>query len=119
MKQALHLENLVFQAIQAENTDFGEEDRYWNGSIDELKKTINSQISDPETKRELLFKVEVLVHRAQRKIPETSKVINTIKGILNEFPLEIVELANKIREELVIPPTNFDFLTRQTLTDQV
>lgn len=119
MKQALHLENLVFEAIQAENTDFGEEDRYWNGSIHELKKTINTHIRDLEIKRELLFKVEVFVHRAQRKIPETSKVINTIKGIFNDFPMEIVELANKIREELVIPPTNFDFLTRQTLTEQV
>ncbi len=119
MKQALHLENLVFEAIQSENSDFGEEDRYWNGSIDELKKTINTHIHDPEIKRELLFKVEVFVHRAQRKIPETSKVINTIKGILNDFPVDIVELANKIKEELVMPPTNFDYLTRQNLTEQV
>jgi hypothetical protein len=33
--------------------------------------------------------------------------------------VEIVELANKIKEELVMPPTNFDYLTRQNLTEQV
>lgn len=119
MKQVLYLENLVYESIIAENSDYGEEDRYWNGSIDELKKTINSKIRDTEVKRELLFKLEVLIHRAQRKIPETSKIINNIKGIFNDFPMEIVEISNKIKEELVIPPASFDYLTRQSLTDQV
>ena len=50
MRQFLYFENLVFTTIKEENNDFGDEDRYWNGSIDDLKKTINTQIHNPEVK---------------------------------------------------------------------
>ena len=124
MKQFLYFESLVYDSILADQSklgldQFGEEDRYWNGSIDMLKKTISTNIKDSETKRELNFKLEVLIDKAQKKLPEVSFVNNLFKNILGDFPMEIVEIALKVREELVLPPVNFDFLTRQGLTDPV
>lgn len=119
MNQFLLFEKQLFQAITEQNDNFGEEDHYWNGSIDLLKKNINTNLKDPESKREFLFKLEVLINKAQKKPTETSIVGQFIKSSLNDLPMDIVEMALKVREELVLPPVNFDFLTRQGLTDQV
>ena len=112
MKQFRIYESSLYNIL-----DIPEEDQLWNGSIDDLKKMIN-QIMDYEIKREFSFKLEVLIHKSQKKLAETSKINNFIRGIMSDFPLEIMEMSYKIREELVIPPNNFDFLTRQGLTDQ-
>jgi hypothetical protein len=119
MKQFLFFENQIFEAIKSEDENFGDEDRFWNGSIDSLKKNISTNIKDSELKREFMFKLEVLIHKAQKKPAEASSVASFINNFLMDFPIEIVELALKVREELIIPPVNFDFLTRQGLTDQV
>lgn len=113
MKQFRYFENCLYTALE-----LAEEDRFWNGAIVDLKKMIK-KIEDPQIKRDFFFQLEVLIHQSQKKLPESSKITSVIRNILNEIPIEFVEISAKIREELVIPPTNFDFLTRQTLTEQV
>ena len=113
MKQYQYYLNCLYTELE-----LAEEDRFWNGSIDDLKKMIK-QIKDPHIKQDFNFKLEVLIHQSQKKLPESSKITSYIRNILNELPNEFVEISAKIKEELVIPPSNFDFLTRQTLTDQV
>jgi len=112
MKQFRLFETSLYEALELD-----EEDRFWNGSIDDLKKMIKD-LSDPEIKREFAFKLDVLIHKSQKKLPETSKINNFIKAILSDLSTEIIEMGSKIKEELLIPPTSFDFLTKQTLTDQ-
>lgn len=55
---------------------------------------------------------------SRRKQPESSFIYSQIKQNIYDYLLEFVDINNKIREEYLWPPHIFDFLTRQTLTEQ-
>jgi hypothetical protein len=93
------------------------ESRYWNGKISVIYEMI-TQIEDEDIKQELSFKLHNIVHIARKSFPEDSKISQNFRDIFIEIALEYPELSAKYREELGLPPSNFDYLTRQGLTDQ-
>lgn len=92
------------------------EARYWDGKISVIFDLI-SQIEDQETQYDLKFKLNNIIHAARKSFPEDSPIFESVKDIILEIALEYPESALKIREELGLPPTSFDYLTRQGLTD--
>jgi hypothetical protein len=99
--------------IPEEDTD----SRYWNGKISVIFEMI-SEIEDEDMKQELRFKLNNIIHIARKSFPEDSKIFENFRNIFIEIALEYPEISAKFREELLIPPANFDYLTRQGLTDQ-
>jgi hypothetical protein len=107
------------------------QDRFWNGSIEQIKQLVG-QVTDEELKYEYNCKVDILVHKARRWYPdevylpdadaETPKLVHQmtsrIRELIVKLALDIPEICNNTREELVMPPLVFDYLTRQGLTEQ-
>ena len=91
-----------------------EEKKFWNGSIDELKKRIDL-VQDEEKKFDFKNKLNCILHIAHKKGPEDSTVYDFVKKIFLDELENINETSNKIREELSLPPYTFDLLTRQSL----
>lgn len=54
---------------------------------------------------------------SRQKHPESSYVIEHFKSKLFDFMVDFVDINAKLREEYQWPPSSFDFLTRQTLTE--
>lgn len=94
-----------------------EENRFWNGSIDELKALANS-IYDSEKQEEMLFKIETLIHLARRKSHNDSALVPYFRNKLLDLGLEFNEISNSIREEMLIPPYTFDMYTKQSLNEK-
>lgn len=113
MNQFRTLEKKIYEML---NTP--EEDRFWNASIDDLKKNIN-KIENNEEKQFIKVYLDVLIDKSQKKNKENSYIGQTIINILGDCGIDTQETSNKLREEMVIPPFTFDFLTRQTLSEQV
>ena len=91
-----------------------EEKKFWNGSIDELKKRIDL-VQDEDKKFDFKNKLNCILHIAHKKGPEDSTVYDFVKKIFLDELENINETSNKIREELSLPPYTFDLLTRQSL----
>ena len=91
-----------------------EEKKFWNGSIDELKKRIEL-VENEEKKLDFKNKLNCILHLAHKKGPEDSTVYDFVKKIFLDELENINETSNKIREELSLPPYTFDLLTRQSL----
>ena len=91
-----------------------QEKKFWNGSIDELKKRIEL-VSDEEKKIDFNNKLNCILHLAHKKGPEDSTVYDFVKKIFLDELENINDTSNKIREEMALPPYTFDLLTRQSL----
>ncbi len=91
-----------------------QEKKFWNGSIDELKKRIEL-VSNEEKKNDFNNKLNCILHLAHKKGPEDSTVYDFVKKIFLDELENINDTSNKIREELALPPYTFDYLTRQSL----
>ena len=94
-----------------------EEQKFWNGSIDEIKKRI-SLVKDEEKKLDFTNKLNCILHISRKKGPEESPVYDFVKNIFLSELENINETSNKIREELSMPPYTFDLLTRQSLNEE-
>ena len=94
-----------------------QEKKFWNGSIDELKKRIEL-VQDEEKKLDFKNKLNCILHLAHKKGPEDSTVYDFVKKIFLDELENINETSNKIREELSLPPYTFDLLTRQSLNKE-
>jgi 3-phosphoglycerate kinase len=94
-----------------------EEHRYWNGSIDELKR-LSNMIDNIELKNQFLFKIEILIHQGRKKQKSDSVFIPYFKKIILDFALDFNEISNTIKDELTIHPTLFDIYTKQALNDK-
>lgn len=90
---------------------------YWDGSINSLKGLIE-QIEDEEMKIHMDYKLQVLIDKSQKKYPKNSKIYDTFRERIIDVCLEIPDLCNSTREELILHPFIFDYLTVQSLTDQ-
>ena len=113
---------LLLQQIQ-EHLGTTEEDQYWNNSLDILKSLIktfsissNQTELDLESKNHFLSKLDTLIHLSRKKHPHDSLLTPFIKSKLSELSLEFNDLANSLREELLIAPYTFDLLTKQSLS---
>jgi hypothetical protein len=109
------------------------QDRFWNGSIEQVKQLI-TQLPDEELKYEYTCKLDILIHKARRWYPDEvvvpengipadqskslSPMTSRIRDLLVKLALDIPDICNSVREELVMPPLVFDYLTRQGLTEQ-
>jgi hypothetical protein len=119
------------------------QDRFWNGSVEQIKQMI-TQITDEEVKYDFSCKLDILIHKARRNyqdqviapVPEqqqqqqqdnskieklpsvVSPINNRIRDLLIKLALDIPDICNSVREELILPPIVFDHLTRQSLTEQ-
>ena len=91
------------------------EKKFWNGSIDELKKRIEL-VQDEEKKVDFNNKLNCILHIAHKKGPEDSTVYDFVKKIFLDELENFNETSNKIREEMSMPPYTFDLLTRQSLS---
>ena len=94
--------------------DENEEKKFWNGSIDELKKRIEL-VNDEEQKLDFQNKLNCILHMAHKKGPEDSAVYDFVKKIFLDELENFNETSNQIREEMSMPPYTFDLLTRQSL----
>ena len=94
-----------------------EQKKFWNGSIDELKKRI-SQVESEEKQFEFNSKLNCILHIARKKGPEESPVYDLVKNIFLEQLENFNETSNKIREELSMPPFIYDKLTREKLNEE-
>ena len=94
-----------------------QEKKFWNGSIDEIKRRI-SLINDEEKKLDFNNKLNCILHIARKKGPEESPVFDFVKNIFLDQLENINDISNKIREELSMPPYTFDLLTRQSLNKE-
>ena len=94
-----------------------EEQKFWNGSIDEIKKRI-SLVKDEAKKFDFSNKLNCILHISRKKGPEESPVYDFVRNIFLEQLENINETSNKIREELSMPPYTFDLLTRQKLNEE-
>jgi hypothetical protein len=94
-----------------------EENRFWNGSIDELKSLARS-IPDFEKQEEMLFKIETLIHLGRRKSHNDSPLVAYFRNKLLDIGLEFNDISNTIREEMLIPPYIFDMYTKQSLNEK-
>jgi len=91
--------------------------RFWNGSIKEIEDLIE-KLEEEETRENNKFKLSNLIHMARKQYPADSVMFNHIKGLILDLALEFPDISLQLKEELVLPPTQFDYLTRQSLTDQ-
>lgn len=92
------------------------ESRYWNGSIQTIRNLIN-KIPDELIKEESLFKLNNLIHLSRKPYPQDSIMYKYIKNLINEITFEFPDVSTSLREELVLPPSNFDYLTKQSLSE--
>jgi 3-phosphoglycerate kinase len=106
----------MMQSSQALNKEEEPISYYWNGSIDVLKHKINTELNNTEIKSYLHFKLNNLIHMSLRKQPEDSLYYQLFRNQLIDLAMEIPEINNQIREELILPPFVFDYFTRQSLT---
>ena len=94
-----------------------EQKKFWNGSIDELKKRI-SQVVSETNKYEFNNILNCILHIARKKGPEESPVYDIVKNFLLELFENFNDTSNKIREELSMPPYIFDKYTRDELNEE-
>ena len=94
-----------------------EEKKFWNGSIDEIKRRI-SLVTDEEKKFDFNNKLNCILHIARKKGPEESPVYDSIRNIFLSELENINDVSNKIREELSMPPYIYDRLTRESLNKE-
>ena len=94
-----------------------EQKKFWNGSIDELKKRL-SQVVSETNKFEFNNILNCILHIARKKGPEESPVYDIVKNFLLELFENFNETSNKIREELSMPPYIFDKYTRDELNEE-
>jgi len=94
-----------------------EEKKFWNGSIDEIKRRI-SLVTDEEKKFDFNNKLNCILHIARKKGPEESPVYDSIRNIFLSELENINYVSNKIREELSMPPYIYDRLTRESLNKE-
>jgi len=55
---------------------------------------------------------------SRKKQPESSYVLENVRTIFNDYFVEFLDINAKCREEFLWPPHVFDYITRQTLTEQ-
>jgi len=93
------------------------DNRFWNGSIKEISNLIE-KIEDEEIKEQANFKLSNIIHMSRKQYPADSVMFNHIKSLILDLAMEFPEVSTPLREELVLPPVQFDYLTKQSLTDQ-
>ena len=91
--------------------------RFWNGSIQTIINLIN-KIPDVLIKEEFLFKLNNLIHLCRKPYPQDSIMYKFVKNLITEITLEFPEVSTSLREELILPPSNFDYLTKESLSEQ-
>ena len=94
-----------------------EEEQFWDGSIDKLK-SYQSEIENLDVKKDYEYQLKTLIHMSRMKHPETSHVLENVRTIFNDFFVEFIDINAKVREDFLWPPHIFDYLTKQTLTEQ-
>ena len=91
--------------------------RFWNGSSQTIINLIN-KIPDVLIKEEFLFKLNNLIHLCRKPYPQDSIMYKFVKNLITEITLEFPEVSTSLREELILPPSNFDYLTKESLSEQ-
>jgi len=115
MKNFTEFVNQIYSFIGIPEED--KEARFWNGSIKEIFNLLE-KIEDEETKEKYQFKLSNLIHVSRKQYPADSVMFNCIKSFILDLAMEFPEVSNQLREEMALPPAQFDYLTRQSLTDQ-
>lgn len=115
MKNFTKLVNQIYTMIGIPEED--KDARFWNGSIKEIYNLIE-KIEDQEIKEKAEFKLSNLIHMSRKQYPADCVMYNHIKSLLLDLAIEFPEVSTQLREELALPPVQFDYLTRQSLTEQ-
>lgn len=91
--------------------------RFWNGSIKEIYNLID-KIEDEEEKEKNQFKLSNLIHMSRKQYPADSVMFDCIRSFILDLAMEFPDVSSQLREEIGLPPLQFDYLTKQSLTDQ-
>lgn len=91
-------------------------DLVWKGEINELFIFID-QLTNVEDKEMLVFQLNCLIHLARFTDPEDNKLFSIMKNLLHELSFEFVDENNQLRDEMLLHPLIFDFLSRKYITN--
>lgn len=88
----------------------------WGGSIEELKYWIGLLKGKSDEKFiEFTFQLECIIHLSRFKTFEDSPLNDVLRNALNGLGLDLGDEINTIREEFLLHPLIFDYLTRKSI----
>lgn len=104
-------QQLIQEKFNKQNPDL-----IWTGNIEHLFDAIN--LIDDESIKELLdYQLKCLIHVCRSSEPENNILFSFSKNLFNELALEFVDENNAIREDMLLHPIIFDYLSRKFITN--